>query len=313
MSRSGKLVVKDNALIEASYNLSLIEQRLILLAIVEAREITELNNNTPIEITASLYQEQFNLNESNSYKQLSDASKQLFNRQFSYLDRYKSNDVITVARWINRASYMNSQGTVILYLSDETISLISRLEEQFTKYFLIQVSELKSQYSIRLYEIIIKNINLKSKSYSIEDIRNLLGIDESLYKSISYLKRDVIDKAIKEINLKTDITINYKQIKAGKAVTHLSFSFKRKAKEVKKAVKEDQNTIDMFTGMTTKQIDMFADRLSKDKDFQGHYLANEGESMEAYVNRIAEKLADPFYVKEWESYLSNVGFKIYLP
>ena len=33
-----ELVVKDNVLIEASYNLDLVEQRLILLAIIEARE-----------------------------------------------------------------------------------------------------------------------------------------------------------------------------------------------------------------------------------------------------------------------------------
>ena len=32
-----ELIVKDNALINASYNLDLVEQRLILLAIVEAR------------------------------------------------------------------------------------------------------------------------------------------------------------------------------------------------------------------------------------------------------------------------------------
>ena len=32
------LVVKDNALINASYNLDLVEQRLILLAIIEARQ-----------------------------------------------------------------------------------------------------------------------------------------------------------------------------------------------------------------------------------------------------------------------------------
>ena len=31
-----ELVVKDNVLIEASYNLDLVEQRLILLAIIEA-------------------------------------------------------------------------------------------------------------------------------------------------------------------------------------------------------------------------------------------------------------------------------------
>ena len=33
-----ELVVKDNVLIEASYNLDLVEQRLILLAIIEARK-----------------------------------------------------------------------------------------------------------------------------------------------------------------------------------------------------------------------------------------------------------------------------------
>ena len=32
------LIVKDNALMNASYNLDLVEQRLILLAIIEAKE-----------------------------------------------------------------------------------------------------------------------------------------------------------------------------------------------------------------------------------------------------------------------------------
>ena len=38
-----QLIVKDNALIEASYTLDLAEQRLILLAILEARGTTNLN------------------------------------------------------------------------------------------------------------------------------------------------------------------------------------------------------------------------------------------------------------------------------
>ena len=38
MRLMSKLVVKDNVLMNASYNLDLVEQRLILLAIVEARE-----------------------------------------------------------------------------------------------------------------------------------------------------------------------------------------------------------------------------------------------------------------------------------
>ena len=42
-------VVKDNALISASYNLDLVEQRLILLAIVEAGGSGRgINANTPL-------------------------------------------------------------------------------------------------------------------------------------------------------------------------------------------------------------------------------------------------------------------------
>ena len=41
------LVVKDNALIEASYKLSLVEQRLILMAIVEMRKTARLSKTSP--------------------------------------------------------------------------------------------------------------------------------------------------------------------------------------------------------------------------------------------------------------------------
>ena len=47
-----ELVVKDNALINASYNLDLVEQRLILLAIIEARENGQgINANDPLTFT----------------------------------------------------------------------------------------------------------------------------------------------------------------------------------------------------------------------------------------------------------------------
>ena len=50
-----KLVVKDNALMNASYNLDLVEQRLILLAIVEARESGKgINANDPLTVHACM-------------------------------------------------------------------------------------------------------------------------------------------------------------------------------------------------------------------------------------------------------------------
>ena len=52
-----ELVVKDNVLIEASYNLDLVEQRLILLAIIEARESGKgINARPAIHSRGKLYQ-----------------------------------------------------------------------------------------------------------------------------------------------------------------------------------------------------------------------------------------------------------------
>ena len=49
ISKMSDLIVKDNALMNASYNLDLVEQRLILLVILEARESGKgINANDPL-------------------------------------------------------------------------------------------------------------------------------------------------------------------------------------------------------------------------------------------------------------------------
>lgn len=306
MSRNRE-VVKDNALIDASFNLSLIEQRLMLLAIVEAREQDSLSPETPIAVTAVAYKDQYNVDESNAYKQLNEAHRQLFSRQFSYTNREKK--IISNRRWVIGIDYYYELGKVVLFFSKEVIDLISRLEANFTKYLLKQVSEFKSKYSIRLYEIIIKHKELgNTKKYSITEIRNLLGIELNEYKLISDFKKRVIDVAIKEINKKTDINVKYDQFKEGRNITHIIFKItKKKSNKIKDC--RDKDTIDMFSGMTDKQACMFADKLSKDTAFQRHYQAHIGEDMKDYVLRIEAKLKDPFYVKEWATYLVNVGYK----
>ena len=308
MSKETRLVVKDNALIDASFNLSLVEQRLMLIAIVEAREIQDLTPDTPIEIKASSYREQYNTDSSEAYKQLSEATKQLFNRQFSYIDKYKGDDAITVSRWLNEATYINNKGTVVIYLNRNVISMISRLEANFTKYLLDQVSDFKSQYSIRLYELLIKYKDIgNSKKYTIEEIRSLLGIGVNEYKVLADFKKRVLDLAVKEINDKTDTTIKYEQFKEGRTISHILFKIGKKLAKKKKDSK-DLNTVDMFTGLSIKQCLMFGDKLSKDTAFQNHYKANVGENIEDYAERIATMLSDSFYVTEWMPYLETVGY-----
>ncbi len=306
MSKESRLVVKDNSLIDASFNLSLVEQRIMLMAIVEARELPKLTFDTPVKVSVKSYIDQFKVASSTAYESLQDAVDTLFERQFSYYDpvmdeRFKE-------RWIYKASYIDDKGHVVMFFTPTVISMISRLYKNFTQYLIDEVSDFKSKYSVRLYELLIKYKELgSSKKYTIDDLRSLLGVENTEYKTMSLFKVNVLDKAVKEINAKTDIQIKYDQFKEGRAISHILFKLSKK-KEKKPKSSRDQNTVDMFTGLSIKQCLMFGDKLSRDDAFRNHYKANVGENTEDYAERIATMLSDAFYVNEWKEYLSSVGY-----
>ena len=73
MLPENKIVVKDNSLIDASFNLSLVEQRIMLLAIVAAREVNKLTPDTAIEISAKDYISQYKVSEAIAYETIKEA------------------------------------------------------------------------------------------------------------------------------------------------------------------------------------------------------------------------------------------------
>jgi plasmid replication initiation protein len=110
-----ELVVKDNALINASYNLDLVEQRLILLAIVEARESGRgINANKPLTVHASSYINQFNVARQTAYQALKDACKDLFARQFSYQEKREKGVANVTSRWVSQIAYIDDTASVEL-------------------------------------------------------------------------------------------------------------------------------------------------------------------------------------------------------
>lgn len=294
MNKSNKLVIKDNALIDASFNLSLVEQRIMLLAIVEAREVNNLTPNTAIEVLVSNYVQQFKADSNNIYGALKDAARTLKRREFSYIDRYKGQPAYTTANWVNKVTYVDNSGMVVLYFSEEVISLISRLEEQFTKYHLEQVSSFKSKYSTRLYELIIKWFSTgKTEKYEIEDLRSKLGLGVNEYSTMSNFKINVLDKALGEINKHSDITVSYEQFKQGRAISAVQFKFQQKQKpkkQKKEVASKDQNTIDIFCNLTESQIGKYSTILSKEHSISD--LAGT-KDYPAFQSWIANVLRDP--------------------
>ena len=296
-----KYVVKDNALIDACFDLSLAEYRILLLAIVVAREQDPLSVFTPVEIAGLDYAQQFDLDRSTAYESLAEASKTLLKRTYSYKDTYRGKEAISDVHWLTQATYVQSTGVVVLYFTHQTISLISRLEEHFTRYHIDQVSKFKSKYSIRLYEIVIKWLdNKKTQKYSLDEFREKMGISNE-YKQMSDFKINVLDKAVNEINAYSDITIKYEQFKKGREIS--AFQFKIAPKKAPNAV--DQ-TGDLFVELSTAQRHLFASKLSRHADMAKYSLGT--ESYDQFAVRIAEMLLDEQKFKELYPILLKVGY-----
>lgn len=244
---ANNLVVKDNSLINASYNLDLIEQRLILLAIIQARKSKiPLTKRDKIVVTASEYADEFKVSQSGSlYQNLKNACDALFERQFSYKETLENGEVkFSKSRWVSKVSYIPETATIELFFTSDVLDLITMLEKHFTSYELEQVADLNSKYSVRLYEIIIAwRSQGKTPMLPIDEIRYRLGIAENEYKLIEPFKRRVLDLAIKEINEKTDIQVAYEQHKRGRKIVGFTFTFKVKNTQKAPSAKKETAAI----------------------------------------------------------------------
>ena len=308
-----ELVVKDNALIEASYTLGLAEQRLILLAIIEARETGQgIDHNSLLRVHAHAYAEQFNIDKNNAYEVIKDASKGLFDRYVTYHDKNpkNGNDRSFHCRWVDKIGYEKNTGTVYLRFTSDVVPLITRLEEQFTSYEIEQVANLDSGYAIRLYELLIKwRTSKKTPVFELQDFRCKLGVEEKKYSRMSDFKKYVLDFAIEQINKHTDITAKYEQKKQGRKIVGFEFSYKFKTKTQEKDISSirDPDTPDMFYQLTDKQVSFFGAKLANDATFGSRY-AKIGENTKVFEQRIKQELTNPDNQKKWADDLKRVGY-----
>ncbi|WP_336148197.1 replication initiation protein RepM [Acinetobacter soli] len=305
------LVVKDNALINASYNLELTEQRLIMLAIINARESGQgITADSKLEIHASDYAKLFNVSADASYKALREAVNNLFNRQFSYTAEYKKTGKVGIvrSRWVSRIFYVDDLALLEITFAPDVVPLITRLEEHFTKYEAKQVAHLTSKYATRLYELLIAWREVgKVPLLELSEFRNRLGLIDNEYTAMSDFKKRVLEPSIKQINEHTDIIVTYEQHKKGRIISGFSFKFKQK-KQPKVEAKRDPNTPDFFIKMTDAQRHLFANKMSEMPEMSKYSQGT--ESYQQFAIRIADMLLEPEKFRELYPCLEKAGFSV---
>lgn len=119
--------------------------------------------------------------------------------------------------------------TIKISVEEDSKKIIQQaIQNYFTTYNIIYIAELKNKYAKRIYEMLYgysKSPSNKTNQFimTIKSFREKLQI-ENKYLQNKILKRDVLDKAIKEINNKhNDFSIYYKMTKE-----HIVFLFENK-------------------------------------------------------------------------------------
>lgn len=235
-----KLVVKSNHVIEASYRLTLSEQRLILLCVQKIKKGKALSETDGFTIKASEFASLFNISTDRAYSELQAVVDRLYERSVTIHQPTPENPKLTTTRtrWVSAIDYMGSEGCITLHFATKMLPYISMLEGGFTRYNLENIARMKSSYGIRFYEFFkcwMFGLPNAKKTISVDELKEMLVLTGK-YQSIKDFKLYVLDKAISDINNFSDLTAKYTPMKTGRKVTHIEFAFSlKKPKEFSKS------------------------------------------------------------------------------
>lgn len=216
-----KLVVKSNRLIEASYKLSLQEQRIIILMASMVRiddkdfqlyriDIKDFNKIIDVKNTAI-------------YTEIQEITKNILERVLIIKD--ETGRKLQIG-WLSSAEYFEKEGYVELEFSPKLKPYLLELKSKFTKYQLKNVAGLKSAYSIRIYELLKQYQTVGERYFLLEEFKETLGLKPGSYKNYGDLNRRILNPVEKELGKKTDITFSKHPRKKGNKVIGVLFSIK---------------------------------------------------------------------------------------
>ena len=229
-----RLVTMSNALTRAGHGLTLAEKRIIGAAVskLDSRKAIGPGEVPTTRITAHEYAEAFDVDPVTAYEQLQDAARQLYNRSITFYEpahrrRGKPLPPTRVTmRWVGQVHYQKGEGWVELYWWPKLLPHLTGLKRQFTSYQLQQASALRSMYSWRLLEMLMRFESTGWAENTIEDFKQAMDAPPSL-SDFAQVKRRIIEPAVRELREKDGWLLQWKPIKAGRRVASVRFDFKR--------------------------------------------------------------------------------------
>lgn len=230
MELDRQIVVKSNHIIEASYRLSVAEQRVILSAISQVRRDHPVTDAVLYSVSAAEIAQLCGTDPKTAYRDLQNAAERLQARRVTLL---MEPDGVTIRSkrkrvtcWVQTVDYIDQEGRIELRFGKDILPYLTGLQREFTRYALSDVAKMTSAYGIRLYELLAQWPE-GHREVALDDLRHWLQLEDR-YPSIKDLKRRVLDPAVEQINEHSPLTVTWSQRKTGRKVSHLVFDYTQK-------------------------------------------------------------------------------------
>jgi len=206
------IVKKSNALIQkARYTFSLQQQKILCFLITHLAENDTHETEKKFDIK-TFYD--FMEVDSKNYERVRENLKALRDKSWFITSE---DGTETSVSFLTKISTNKRNGTATVFFDRDILPYLQELKTKYTTYKLYYIMTMKSQYSIRLYEL-FKSVAGKTNWYfSVEELRKLFMCEKN-YSLMADFKKRVIEPAIKEINEKTDITVDFTYVSEGRKI-----------------------------------------------------------------------------------------------
>lgn len=212
-------IYQSNKLIESSYTLTVIEQKLIrLLASMIKKDDDDFKE---YEFKTKELIKILNTSDSRFYRDIDNITDLVMQRIIKIKD--KATGSWEKYHWVDTAKY--SKGILKLKIHRDLKPFYLSLD-WYSKYQLKNIMQFKSTYSFRLYELFKQYQTIGSRIISIQELRSILDIGKTQYTKYANLKQKVLSIALREINSNTDLCIECTEIKKVRKVESIKFLIK---------------------------------------------------------------------------------------
>jgi plasmid replication initiation protein len=175
-------------------------------------------------LSAKEFSELFNTELSNCYRFLHKACKKLMKTSIT-LEKPELSEVWEI-NICSMAKYNKREGTITINFTDHIMPYLAQVKARFILYNIKEIANFGSIYTTRLYELLQEFKETGWMHKSVDQLRKAFAVGNS-FKLYGDFKKYTFAHACQEINANYEIGLEFEEIKEGRKVVAVKFSFKK--------------------------------------------------------------------------------------